>query len=207
MAPRPPAPGIIRIELLHEMNSQPCQNVLHGSYGGGVIDEGTLSDSAAAVLSSWEERMVVTLASAYKFLGVRLTDLSSESGAQTVQEADLEGGNPAVLTDAARALCVTMRTPLRTRSGRGRVYIPGISDASVANARHFDDGAVEGVVVHMEQFRGDIGVAVLGPIGMDLGVLSYFSGGALREAPLFTPMTRFTADSRIDHQRRRVGKH
>lgn len=213
MAPRPPAPGIIKIELMHAMAGQPAVNVLHALWAGPEPTEGSLSDAAFAVRESWETRLVPALASAYQFRGARLTDLTSDSGAQSEHDALLEGEDVRPLTDAARAMCITMRTSLRTRSGRGRLFMPGLVDAKCANARHWLDDAVQDTVVRMEQFRAEIDQPVLGPIGLTLGVLSYFSGvdpvtGApiLRGQPLFTPMTRWTADTRLDHQRRRVGK-
>jgi hypothetical protein len=99
------------------------------------------------------------------------------------------------------AIVMSLKTGLRGKSFRGRIYHVGLSDAVVtANAVTTvqRDALVAGYSL-LTTFAGATGEAIF-----NLVVLSYYASSVLRPTPIATPVTSVTSDGIVDSQRRRL---
>jgi len=202
MPPLPPAPGVTRAVFNYLSNGVATANVIHFTAppGPDAPDPANL----ASDLASWWKLNIAPLSSVNHILqSVVCTDLSA-SGPPAVEHTT---GLPAAGTQAGEslpnnaALVMSLRTALRGRSFRGRLYMGGIAESQASGnnviASFRDNAVIE---------WSEIILFVTAPLSPDLQlvVLSYFSGGAVRGTPVATPVTSITADTRIDTMRRRM---
>lgn len=100
------------------------------------------------------------------------------------------------------SLCVTLRTDVKGRTGRGRIYLNGFPEG-VANGGYWEAGA--------QTLANNIALALLTAYGPDAagpdmtwGVISRFELGVKREVPAFTPINSFTVHNEVRSLRRRA---
>jgi hypothetical protein len=98
------------------------------------------------------------------------------------------------------AFCLSLRTSLRGRSFRGRIYLPGISTNILADTNHV---SVEFAGTAQEQvYEAFVSLA---PEGFTPVVASFHFGGAPRAAGVGTPVINVIAtDTVLDSMRRRL---
>jgi hypothetical protein len=100
------------------------------------------------------------------------------------------------------AVVLSMRTALKGRSYRGRVYIPGLAETS-QNAGQIASAGIAAYAAMATQL-----LAVFGPAGSNgdwrLAVISRYANKLKRLQPVATQVTSITADQTIRTQRRRV---
>ncbi len=92
-------------------------------------------DLAAAVAAEWADHMLASQSNDLTMADVTVYDLSAESAPKYINSD--ENGSPGTdATDAApnnSAVIVSHRTTQTGRSGRGRTYVPGISETDVVD--------------------------------------------------------------------------
>lgn len=100
------------------------------------------------------------------------------------------------------AAVLSLRTDLKGRSYRGRVYLPGISELDV-DMKSFNAGAITAFSTIATQL-----LAVFGPAGSDtqwrLAVISRWNNKVKRATPVATQVTSIAVDTIPFSQRRRV---
>lgn len=99
------------------------------------------------------------------------------------------------------ALVMSLRTGIRGRSYRGRVYVGGIPESNALG-----NNALAAYRDALVDRYDDLLIFAVG-IGIpdaQLVVLSYFANGVVRASPVATPVSSVTADTRFDTMRRRM---
>jgi len=143
LAPFVPSPATVRavITLAHPLRPQ-CVMVTHwrpllgtpGPYTAGALV--TLADSIMTHLCTGLAAHTFSHAS---WLDVLCTDLTSATAAQgRSTHAPIAGGDANAGLPPSQALCCSLDTGLRSRSARGRMFIPG---RAVTELTH--DGGVD----------------------------------------------------------------
>jgi hypothetical protein len=101
------------------------------------------------------------------------------------------------------AVAVSIKTGVQGRSFRGRFYLSGVplSPGTEADPNHLQSDFFTNYNDAADAFMTQLASADL-----DLGVLSRISGGAVRPVPFFTVANAITVGSRLDSQRRRLGR-
>jgi hypothetical protein len=91
------------------------------------------------------------------------------------------------------------RTNLRGRSYRSRLYLPGLTSASLLNSVHFDPAVTGPIAAALATLLIDNL-----PSGWVWVVASHFADKAPRAAAVLTPILSIVADNAIDSMRRRL---
>jgi hypothetical protein len=185
---------------------QEVSNVINLDYGAvPAADE--ISSITTVVGESWGANVVPWLNGAYDYNGCIGRGLAS-SMAPTYQytpPVPTSGGYDAALQTAsgAQALCVTLRTGMTGRSGRGRLFIAGVV-RSTTDPNYAKQTQAEAIEAGLRRVWSDI-AGLSG--GMMWCVLSKYHNGQPREQGLLTEITNIQLRNyRLDSQRRRAPK-
>jgi len=119
----------------------------------------------------------------------------------TSTEAPFPGNDPAACIPPNTAYLIRKRTDLAGRRGRGRFYLPGVTEERVDNVGNVLSGTVGSMQTICDAFYSrltfDAGARFYPP------VVLHRSEGIGTEPPP-TPITRFVVDGKVATQRRRL---
>jgi hypothetical protein len=160
------------------------------------------TDLAAAIGYSSGGAWIGQRSTAFNTYGFQLVDV--RPGTSPLIEF-VTGGQGLVADDVMPpndSLCVTLRTDVKGRTGRGRMYLNGYAEGS-ANGGYWEDDAQ----ANANEIAGAL-LAAFGPdaagANMVWGVISRFEFKAKRDIPAFTPITSYTVHNTVRSLRRRA---
>lgn len=201
MPPLPPTPGVTRAVLNATLNGIPVANVLHFDQPGGGTSPNP-ANLAARLAGWWAASMKTLVTSNYSLVNVTTTDLDPAGAPSTIYTTGLP--NSGTLSGDSLpgncALVISLRTALRGRSYRGRIYHCGLGESQTL-LNQVQVPARDSIRTAWDQL---LTFVQAGQPDYRLGVLSYYTNGTLRSQGLFTPVVSTSADTRIDTQRRRL---
>lgn len=116
------------------------------------------------------------------------------TGNQGDQDSDVMPPNDAV--------CVTLRTGVKGRTGRGRMYLNGYTETD-ANGGYWEDPAQANAGLIAQALVDAFGLLAVGA-NMTWGVISRYEFGVKREIPAFTPIDSYTVHNEVRTLRRRA---
>lgn len=196
-----PANATAKLELIYEVTSQRCENVVYIQRDGGWN-----ADLLALLANSVEQAYIDNLApqqgAAVDLVLVRATDVSADdsfgyeiepsSAAVGARNEQIMPGNVTVVTKFA-----TGRTG---RSNRGRAYWVGLTEIQ-CGGNTLNGGYADAISAAWAGFFNDLNVAVA---AIQHVVASYCHNGAWRSAAVLTRVTNYSTDFNLDSQRRRL---
>jgi len=200
-----PAPGCVRVILAAYAGDGRAYNFIwfHSSGSWTTYDpflEMTRQEYLNFRLEEWWSYYMTPLqndATRLIYIRSRLQDVEDRPNVQ--RDVDLLGALSGA-TPPNAALVATLRTGFTGRSYRGRFYMGGIPSSwlvtGVPNIIY--DAYVADFLDAMAALGG------LAPLLWKHVVVSHFADGAERESAVISPVTEYTANARIDSQRRRL---
>lgn len=202
MAALPPAPGVTRAVFNYLSQGIPTANVLHFTQppSGPSPNPAFL----ASDLATWWTAQIAPISHTTHILqNVTCTALDPSGPPQAIHTTGLP--SPGLQTGDPMpnnvALVMSLRTALRGRSFRGRIYVGGISESNALG------NEVLGTLRDAHVLRWSQLIVFTGGVltpDLTMVVLSYFSGGAVRGTPVATPVATISANTRFDTMRRRM---
>lgn len=168
--------------------------------GWSAISLGDLNDWA---IDAWTEFLLPIQNSAVTMVQAQSYDMQNSFGATiiTAFPGSTVGGVTATPSLPPNVtLAVKLATAQRGRSGRGRVYFYGLSEGDVSGKTMTGSGAAV-----VAQAYEDFCTLISTSMTATHGIVSFYTNGAARPEGLFQVVTSYTADSRVDTQRRRLG--
>lgn len=100
------------------------------------------------------------------------------------------------------SLCITLRTDVKGRTGRGRIYLNGYTEGS-SNGGYWEASAQDNGTAIAEALLSGFGAAAVAP-DIRWGVISRYEFGVKRDIPAFTPINSFTVHNEVRSLRRRA---
>lgn len=197
-----PVANTAQVELRYLWDGQRCENVLYFT-NDAPYTASDLSDLALAVFDWWQDNMRAAMPATLALNEVYCTDISSATG--PVHSYAPTSGNVGTSAGISMpnnvALAITFRTGQRGRSGRGRNYIPGLTETNVTN----NEVAAASVDYFQDAYALLMSGAFAGP-GI-WSVVSRYTGNAPRLIGQSLPVTSVAiVDAVVDSQRRRLPK-
>jgi len=197
-----PVPDTAQLNLGYTTDTgDTWSNGLYFELAGGW-DAASLLQLCDAAVDGWTELMTGIFAANCNLTQVSAIDLSSASGEYAAAATGLPVAG--VRTGAAImlnvAMSVTLRTALRGRSYRGRIYHYGLAneDKQTEKTWQTDDAVTVGNAY--DALRDVIELAT----SAEMVVVSRYSGGVSRITGLTTPVTVIEGRVPVATQRRRV---
>lgn len=187
--------GCTEVQMFAQQDNIPVENVWHFSgVGGSSADQVAFGDA----LTLWiTDSLATNMAANVQVNGLRITDLSSSSGAQT----DYTTGYPFDGSAGGTAhpnnvtVAIAHRTGLRGRSFRGRSFHIGLTSSQAAD-NQVNAGFITDITTNCyDQLIGGSGVG-----GANLVVMS-------RKLLIMTEVTLNTVNIFVDSMRKRLPDH
>lgn len=156
---------------------------------------------AASIGSEWRTNIQPLLSISCDYIDTTVYDLNSE--ASPVYTDNAGTGAPGMRTgDIAPLNCAmiaTMRTNLRGRSYRGRMYIPALGELDLSST-DWNSAAVSAMQSGLDTWRANVEAATV----FSLSVASRVLGGTPRTLGLMTPVSDILVRSYIGTRRKRL---
>ncbi len=193
-----PIPNCVEVELRATIDDQHVENRWFVDVGAAPTD--LILESCAGVAVSWIEPTYQDLCNQnVTFTEVIVTDVSVADGAQFSAPVNVNG---LVLSDPypnETAFCISLRSGLRGRSRRGRIFLFPPSTSYVVPPNKVTDGYRTGAIDAVQAL-----IDAYDTSGFALSIVSLVSEGAPRTTPLVTRVTAAIAvDNLLDSMRSR----
>lgn len=202
----PPVASVVRVRVSGLINQTPWANILHIRYSGSPPASADLNGLNSTVAGAYATEFCQLMNPVSVVRNVDSWDLSSPAGASASAAVNHPGtrAGPAWTNDVAT--CISWKVNYRWRGGHPRTYLPGPTTSDVTAGRLWASTFETLAETSASDFLSIINVATMLGGPLSLVAVRYYSGGALLETPLVLPIVGSTVHSRVDTQRRRLGK-
>jgi len=197
-----PVPNGAEFVVRGFVEGQQVNNTFYATHAAGW-DVTELISAAAAISDVWVASILPHLGSSYTFAGVHGRDLRSSVGVECDFTAGAGAGTASGTTLPNNvALAVARRSGLAGRSARGRVYIGGLTDASLTGTNEVNTGVANALRVGLDAIRD----AIQDVDWTEVIVSRVHDGVPLSTAVVYTVIEYIVVDLVLDSMRRRLPK-
>lgn len=207
MGATPASGDLVTVKLLATCGGEPCINDLSFQINDPAATWAeqvqAVADALEAVVGSsasglWSDGR----STAYNCYGIEVVDVRPA----TSPLGQIALAWPGVVADDVMppndAVCVTLRTAVRGRTGRGRMYLSGYPEGS-ANGGYWEVAAQDAAQALADALLTAFKVGGSSP-SLTWGVVSRYEFGVKRDVPAFTAIESFTVHNEVRTLRRRA---
>lgn len=207
MPPLPAAPGVGKIIVKQTLAGVNVYNILHARSQGGVAWSGSeCSAMATAVRSAWVSNVTPLQASTLTLTDVQVIDLSSDTGASGTASGSTNGTAVGTALSSNVAITWSWAISRRYRGGHPRTYIAGCPQSAQTTPNTILASAITSHVNAATAIRNAIQGVLVGGNLANMVVLHYYKNKVLQDPPDYSYINSVSVDSRLDSQRRRLGR-
>lgn len=203
-----PANGdLVVVKLLATCGGEPCINDLsfrieNPAATWGELGLQILTDLQNAIGVQEGGPWTDQRSTAYNLYGVQMGDVLPSTSPLIEFTVGAQGAIADDVMPPNDSLCVTLRTDVKGRTGRGRMYINGYPEGA-ANGGYWEEVAQNNAGVIAQALLDQFG-ALSPDRNMTWGVISRFEFNVKREIPAFTPIVNYTVHNTVRSLRRRA---
>lgn len=147
------------------------------------------------------EATLTQCAATYFPTGSPLVVVGDHTGSDAGSDSD---GDP---MPASIACCISWQSGVYWRGGKPRTYLAGLQDDVIVSPQFWNSTFRTNLATGADAFLSAVNALASGNFdSIQLGLVSFMSGGVARTPPLFFPFVGASVHPRIDSQRRRLGK-
>jgi hypothetical protein len=210
LGPLPDVAGVCKIRLIGQTAAgTPWVNVLHAKTTGSLTTA-TLNGVAAAIRPFWTGDLAPVMTTNTTLATVEVTDLSSRTGNQGLDQVGGAGASATTPYPANVAVALTLKIANRYRGGHPRMYLPGVPGNASSNGRTLNSTNQNAYTNAGRAFLTHINSLTIGSTTWALAAVSYYHkvGGieAYKVPPDVYVITDIICHGRLDSMRRRLGK-
>lgn len=196
-----PTAGAVRVDIQFVQAGQQIHNVIW------CIRDAPWTQAQREALNLAIKDWWDTTAKVYFSSQLALTQVTSVNQDSSSSPSSTLVVSPAISGTAASeplpngsAMVASLRTDLRGRNYRGRMYLAGVRDSSRVDAISIATTEIANLISALAALK-----TVIDGLGAIWVVVSHFLNKLPRTAGLKTPITAISMDQYIDSQRRRLG--
>lgn len=208
--PLRPVPGVARVVFRGQAVTQPVVNVMHVLNGGGppgsAYTQSQIDQLAVSMASLFVGNLMPLTSTQYTALDCTATDLTSDVGVSSIAPMVGQGVGSGTSTPFSLAVVISWKIIRRYRGGHPRTYIGPPQQSSIASGTSFGTSFVTQVQNAATAFRGGVNGLVLGGSTQRLVCVHRYQGGVELPDPIVDVITGNSVDTRLDTQRRRLGR-
>jgi hypothetical protein len=206
MAAQEFVPGVLRCVMRGVADGVQIANVIH--VFRGVISPWTAGDAQLQVNSmaaTFVTRFQGLISNRYTFTGVEGTDLTNITGVVATAAASAAGTKTGTGTSNATAQCISWKTAAHFRGGHCRTYLFGPGTAELSLGTTWIGTHVTALKTAAINWITDVNTGA-GLTGTQMVMVRRIKDKTVLKPPLIFPILTADVDSRVDTQRRRLGK-
>lgn len=203
----PAIANVVKVEIIGSYGSTSFANIFHVKYTGSPDPAANL-DLLNAVEASYHTRFGPRVSNQVTITEAIATDLTSDTAPRSeIAPSGHAGSLTGTPLPASVSMVISWAIARRYRGGHPRTYLPGQTADSMDGEGLWLGATTAASAAAAADFKADIaGASISGYSAIELGSVSYFTGGVRRVTPIFDAFLVGTCHSRIDSQRRRLGK-
>lgn len=203
----PFVPGVAKLTVVQNLAGVSVYNVLHAVGGNGAgYTVSELNTLASGLRTAWVTNVIPLQSGSVTLTDVIADDLSNDLGGRGLATGSNTGTASGTTLPANCATCWSWKITNRYRGGHPRTYIAGLTTTGITNANTLTTTHQTAHATAAAAVRTAVNaIATTGGTWI-LGCVSYYKDNALRPDPIFRAYTGVSVDSRIDSQRRRLGR-
>jgi hypothetical protein len=203
----PPAAGNAKIIIKQTYAGVNVYNILHAQKAPiSAWSASELATLASTVRSAWVTNFTPLQYNGLTLNDVTCVDLTSDTGAEGSATGSTPGGLSGSALSSNAAACLTWKIARRYRGGHPRTYVAGALSSHTSNANTWGATYLTAMTSAALALRTAINGVVAGASTVQVGTLHYYRAGVLLATPLVSEYTGVVVDSRVDSQRRRLGR-
>lgn len=214
MPPLKPVNQVIQFMTGGSYQNQPWVNVYHWEYSGGTPTQANMTELCNDLLTAWDVNLSGSHSTTVSLNTVRAIDLSAPDAPQGANSnpgivGDLITGTPLPVSVACVA---SWLTNYRWRGGHPRTYFPAGTTFSTQNGNSWTTAALTGFRVQISQFMSAFNGITAGAVSGHMVCVRRWQTQVKGQPPveldppLVLPIVGVVVDSRLDTQRRRLGR-
>lgn len=203
----PFVPGVAKIIVKQYIGSENMYNIFHADGGAGTGWTATeLAALATAVRNAWQSNFCIYQTNVSGLTDVTAIDLASDTGPQSTVTSTTIGSLTGTPLSANAAACLSWKIARRYRGGHPRTYVGGATPAQLNGPNSWTSLVQSSWVTSGLALRTAINGVTTSAGNARMCTVHYYRNKALLAVPLVSEITGLTVDSRVDSQRRRLGR-
>jgi hypothetical protein len=204
-----PVPGVCRIAINGTLDGQPCTNVFHWRKSG--VDNQFSQSQVDYLAGKFRDHYITwfmsRMSNKYMISEAVATDLTADSAPIGVATSSTLGAIAQIPLPANCAMVVSWKSTRRYRGGHARSYFGGLSQSDTINATTWSSTAVVNWQNVSQSFFTAVNALVItNEMAGFLCVVHRKQNKVDLDPPLVMPIIGRAVDTRIDSQRRRLGR-
>lgn len=177
--------------------------------GSGEITHDDLTTLCQQITQQWGTKMIPPLSSAVFLTSAQIVLYFDGEEFDAIVPANYGGTDDGDQLPANIAACVSWHLGVHYRGGHARTYLPGIVGGMLQDVTTFTPDAIAAFATAAVQCHDNI--EAIGGIGdgietVEHGIVSFVHNKEWRVPPVFRRINTAAVDSRVDTQRRRLGR-
>lgn len=206
MVQLPPVPQVLKVQFAGALGSYKWMNIMHLRYSGAAPTAQQLDALNQQLGTAWATNLASLAFTGNILTEVITTDLTSNLSAQQQTTMNHPGTRTGSQFTAQVAMVGSWNAPLRYRGGHFRNYFPFGVQLDLQTIATWQTQFTTDAAAGLNAFRNQVNALTLGSGTVTMVGVSYFTGHALRPAPLVVNISSASVHGRVDTQRRRLGK-
>lgn len=207
MPPLPPAHGVAKIIVKQTLGGTNIFNVLHAASSPAINwTTAECQSMANAVRAAWVSNVIPLQTTALTLTDVQVVDIGSATGNEATATGSTPGTVVAVALPASAAICWSWKIGRRYRGGHPRTYIGGLTGTDLLNPNTIAVARVTAHAAAAAAIRSAINGVMVGGNVANMCCVNYVRNKVPLDPPETDFFTGVSVDSRVDTQRRRLGR-
>jgi hypothetical protein len=201
--------GVARIVCVGASAGVPIVNVFHVANGFPSpipYDNAGIQSLVNSFATSFKSRMLPLTSTAYLGDTATAIDLSTDIGATASALINITGSGSGTNTPQSACVCIGWKTARHYRGGHGRTYMGPLAGTSIGTTTNLATAFITTASTNANLFLTEINALTIAGQQQKLVIVHRVKNGVVLDVPLVDAVTSATVDSRIDTQRRRLGK-
>lgn len=202
----PNVPSVLKLQFIGTNQSTPWLFGLFWHYNAPTLITGDINSVCAAAATAWQTNMAGVHNTAVTLTRVQGIDLRARDAAQGGVDVSYAGTHAGVVYPTNVCAVLSWKVNYRWRGGHFRTYLPAGSAGDITAGRLWSTTFLTSLNTAADAFRNALNGLTVGGTGGHLSGIRYFDQKVMLETPLDLVIVDSTVHSRVDTQRRRLGR-
>lgn len=201
-----PVPSVARISMRGTALGAQVVNVFHVQMDAGSPAKSTLATLVTSVRTNYQNFLVPLLGGDWSGDEAFGVDLTSEAGAEATASLAGTPGGASSSYPQSTSMCITWKIERHYRGGHPRTYLGPVRSGAIESPTSFTAAYVTAAAAGATSFLAGVNTLTMTGLPVRLVTVHRYRDKVQLAVPTISPILSAVCDSRIDTQRRRLGR-